>query len=349
MTKEELELFPTSESANRMLSYVTDGFYDRSYVGKWLYQVMGLEYDEAKRYAEELPYQFFPETATWGLKYHEIKWQLPVRENLSYEERRKLIYQKRDYRSPMTPRMMEYYLESVTGFEVHIADVHDAGPYGFVPPHPNVFKAFFVGDGILNTAAAKKRLEQLKQSHTIFTMNYWTAYIFDHSQVEKTQLHNINILMRLPFWRGRFFDGSERFDGSNFMDGIREYDMRVGLIYREGAFETKEAVNNAHLKIASEIRLNEAIAITGQIISYAFYFWKAVFFNGSHLMDGGLKFDEIRQPVKATAEIGVKAESISEEFDNATVTIRKNLAYFDGSLKMDGRRLLNSINRKEAI
>ena len=62
MTDEELELFPTSESALKMLSYVTPGFYDKSYVAKWMYQVMGLEYDTALKLAEELPLQFFPET-----------------------------------------------------------------------------------------------------------------------------------------------------------------------------------------------------------------------------------------------------------------------------------------------
>ena len=92
--KFNLEEFPTSESALRMLSYVSEDFYKKSYVGKWLFQVMGLEYDEARKLVEELPYQMFVETATWGLMYHELKWQLPIRNNLSYEERRKLIYQK---------------------------------------------------------------------------------------------------------------------------------------------------------------------------------------------------------------------------------------------------------------
>ena len=59
--KVDLENFPTSESAQRMLASVTPGFYDKSYVGKWLYQVMGLEFDEAKKLiAEELPLQFSP-------------------------------------------------------------------------------------------------------------------------------------------------------------------------------------------------------------------------------------------------------------------------------------------------
>lgn len=145
MEKFDLENFPTSESAKKMLSYVSDGFYDESYVGKWIFQVMGIEYDKALEKAMELPDQFFPETATWGLMYHEIKWGLPIRMNLSYEERRRLIYQKRDCRAPMTPYRMEKYLEVMTGFEVHIADMSDLGKYGFNPAHPNVFKAYFLG------------------------------------------------------------------------------------------------------------------------------------------------------------------------------------------------------------
>lgn len=143
-----LEEFPTSESAKRQLSYVTKGFYDTSYIGKWLYQVMGLEYDEAKRIVEELPMQFFPETATWGLKYHEIKWQLPIRENLSYEERRRLIYQKRDAKAPMTPCHMEQYLMRQQEFRVRVKDCHDND--GENMGHPNLFHVIFSGEGTVN-------------------------------------------------------------------------------------------------------------------------------------------------------------------------------------------------------
>lgn len=57
--KFDLENFPTSESAKRQLGYVTAGFYDRSYVGKWIFQVIGMEYDEARKILEEFPKQFF--------------------------------------------------------------------------------------------------------------------------------------------------------------------------------------------------------------------------------------------------------------------------------------------------
>lgn len=189
--KFDLEQFPTSESAKRMLSYVTSGFYDNSYVGKWLYQVMGLEYDDAKKLAEELQYQMFPETATWGLMYHEIKWGLPVRTNLSYEERRQLIYQKRDYKAPMTPYRMEKYLKDATGFEVHIADVNDSGKYGYVATHPNVFKAYFLGEGTLDSKLVFGILNSLKQSHTTYVVNDRTEIEIDNSNLEQIVLRNI--------------------------------------------------------------------------------------------------------------------------------------------------------------
>lgn len=170
MENQNLENFPTSESAKKMLSYVTDGFYDRSYVGKWLYQVMGMEYDKALRMAEDLPAQFFPEKATWGLMYHEIKWGLPVRENLPYEERRRLICQKRDTRAPMTPYRMESYLEAMTGLRVHVADCHDLGRYATGFEHPNMFQVTVIGDSKLDLAKIRKFIDSQKQSHTTYTI-----------------------------------------------------------------------------------------------------------------------------------------------------------------------------------
>ena len=99
----DLEQFPTSASAKRMIASVSEEFYEKSYVGKWLYQVMGLEWDEVRANVEILPEQVFPETATWGLMYHELKWGLPIRTNLPLDERRRLIYRKRDLRAPMNP------------------------------------------------------------------------------------------------------------------------------------------------------------------------------------------------------------------------------------------------------
>ena len=158
----DLEYFPSSEAGKQMLDSVSNGFYDNSYVGKWLFQVMGLEMDEARRIVEELPLQAFPETATWGLRYHEQKYGLPVREELSYEERRRLIYQKRDERSPMNPYRMEVILENITGRKAHVDD--ESGPV-------NTFTVELEsGNNNVDVTAAIKKLKAVKQSHVAFAV-----------------------------------------------------------------------------------------------------------------------------------------------------------------------------------
>ena len=196
MEKFDLENFPVSESAKNMVASVSDRFYDNSYVGKWLYEVMGQEYDTAREIATDILNQLFPETATWGLMYHEIKWGLPVRENLPYEERRQLIYRKRDYRVPMTPYRMEVYLKKVTGFDVRIADINDPGNYGFVALHPNIFKVYIFNQKILNSKLIHEILNNIKQSHTTYILNQQiTAINVEH--VFRDELKNVKCCIRL--------------------------------------------------------------------------------------------------------------------------------------------------------
>lgn len=168
MSDFDIENFPTSEAAERMMSTISEDFYKDSYVMKWIQQVMGLEWDDAKRLIEEeLPKQFFPETATWGLVYHELKWQLPIHENLSYEERRKLIYQKRDFKAPMTPYKMEGYIQKATGTEVHVMDCHDPGDSEYKPTHPNMFKVVVDSGREVDVRGMLEQIRNIKQSHTV--------------------------------------------------------------------------------------------------------------------------------------------------------------------------------------
>lgn len=182
--KFDLENFPISESANRMLGYVTDGFYDNSYVGKWIYQVIGEEWDSAKNIIDDFVCQLFIETATWGLRYHEIKWQLPIRDDLPYDERRRRIYQKRNYRAPITPYRMEMYLEDETKTEIHVSDANDPGEYGFGDLHPNIFKVYLIlGEESRNLHNVYGALNRLKQSHT--------TYIAEFHKKDNINIHTV--------------------------------------------------------------------------------------------------------------------------------------------------------------
>ena len=164
----DLERFPWSDSANRMLTYVTKGWYDKSYVGKWIYEVMGRELDLATVHIEELPYQMFIDTATWGLKYHEIKYGLPVREDLSYEERRRLLREKKNTKAPMTPWRMEQILKGVTDYDVQVHDCNEPGHYF---SHPNIFSVQLEGETEVELGEVKSKVDKLKQSHTVYLLS----------------------------------------------------------------------------------------------------------------------------------------------------------------------------------
>lgn len=420
--KIDLENFPTSQSAQNMLATVTPGFYDQSYVGKWLYQVMGLEFDEAERLiAEELPLQFFPETATWGLMYHELKWGLPVRDYLSYDERRKLIYEKRDQRAPMTPYRMETMLANVTGFWANIADIHDGGKYGYKVSHPNTFIAVFVGDGSLNTKAVKRLLDSAKQSHTTYTIIDRMDTVLDCTTLEQMLLRNINIKAAVPFWRAALLDGSGYLDGSMLLDSMREYNLILGLMYRQGEFYTPQSIDLNRMRIWLQYGVTEqytglrsrqemavyfwpALRLDGSVLldgsetlnwsrqdwptaikyrlgqlftqneaiirrlriplktelseDYAsgrveydgeVHFWTALKLDGSAKLDGSELLDKSRQPWPVSAAVASTIPRISEEMEDVTLITRKDLAYLNGSLRLDGTRILDSEYHKEAI
>ena len=161
----DLELFPTSASAKRMIGSVSEEFYAKSYVAKWLYQVMGLEWDAVWEIIESIPEQAFVETATWGLMYHEMKWGLPVRENLDYATRRRLIYEKRDVKKPMNPWAMERIIYDMTGRASRVMDSHDNPA---IPP--NTFVAEIESaETDIDICAVLRKIRELKQSHVAFT------------------------------------------------------------------------------------------------------------------------------------------------------------------------------------
>lgn len=363
MEKFNLENFPTSESAKKMLSYVSDGFYDESYVGKWIFQVMGIEYDKALEIAMGLPDQFFPETATWGLTYHEIKWGLPVRTNLPYEERRRLIYQKRDYRAPMTPYRMEKYLADATGFEVHIADINDPGEYGFIAPHPNVFKAYFLGEGSLNTKVVFEILNNLKQSHTVFTVNDRVEVELDNRDLEEIVFRNIWFKMRIPFWYDYIYDGSWLLDGSIILNNQRRYGLILGFRFNEGEFYTIEEIRllSVMFRIA-KVRNDSAVCARVKFRS-GINFWGVRCFDGSWDLDGSILVDAKRRyglslgtrdkfgvesltkEVKLSA-LEAKFKQYAQESIAAGVNIRFmidfwKLRYLNGDWLLDGGQILN--------
>lgn len=110
----DLEHFPTNETALRMMERISP-IYDRSYVGKWIFEIMGMEMGEARAYFEELRQQPFPERTTWAIEYWERRYAITPKPTDDLETRRRNIIMKRGARLPMNPARVEQIVDSLTG------------------------------------------------------------------------------------------------------------------------------------------------------------------------------------------------------------------------------------------
>ncbi|MCD8308880.1 MAG: YmfQ family protein [Clostridia bacterium] len=155
----DIEKFPTSEAAQRMLSRVSP-IYDNSYVGKWLFEVMGIEMDEARQLVESLRDQCFLERCTWGMRYWEERYGLTVDESADLETRRAACIAKRGKKQPMSPAALEDILEAVTGRGINITE--DNGNYRFTV-------AIEEGDNVVDYDALITKLDTVKPSHLAYS------------------------------------------------------------------------------------------------------------------------------------------------------------------------------------
>lgn len=161
----DINNFPTKVSAKRMLSRIT-GIYGKSYVGKWIFEVMGAEIDPAWERVKELRLQASPVTATWGLKYWEQRYGIETDLTLSLEERRKRIIERRMPRLPINPARLEAMLSEICGRDVAIKE--NIAPY--------TFGIYIESSGNNNSVVDMNRLfallNKVKPAHQRYRMSF---------------------------------------------------------------------------------------------------------------------------------------------------------------------------------
>jgi hypothetical protein len=160
----DLERFPTSPTAKRMLKTVSP-IYDEAYVGKWLFQVMGIEMDEAWQFFEELRLQSFPETATWGIVYWEQRYHIAPDNSLTLEERRQRVIIKRGKRKPMNPARMEQFTMAVSQRQTVVTERNEE--YVF-------FIAILPGEAAVDYHELIDTIKSVKPSHLAFKVLFET-------------------------------------------------------------------------------------------------------------------------------------------------------------------------------
>ena len=122
------ETIITSETADRMLDRVSP-IYDNSYVGLWMFEAIGREYDKAWYIVRTLPDQLFPETVTWAIELWERRYGIVPQPSQTLEERRAAILAARTIPAPFTPAVLEKFIYNLTGRTSEI--VSYVRPYTF--------------------------------------------------------------------------------------------------------------------------------------------------------------------------------------------------------------------------
>ena len=155
----------TSPSGQRMLSRVSP-IYDDSYVGLWLFQAIGLEYDGLWEIMRTLPDQLMPETATWGLPLWERKYHLPS--TGTDEERRARIAKAQRRFAPFTPAKLESWILELFGVEVKVTEL--------TPPNRFSIQVISGAEGNSNVMRMiRDFVKKVKPSHLIFDMAFQSS------------------------------------------------------------------------------------------------------------------------------------------------------------------------------
>lgn len=151
----EIENFPTNEVAKRMLEMVSP-IYDDAYVGKWLFQVIGVQTEIAQSAVLGVLNEAFPETATYSLPWWENLYGIEPNEGATTDERRKKILSKRYTRRPLNPARIEAKIAEATGREVVLHE--NTAPYTYDVEIKN-------GDTPINMDAVHAIIEETRQSN----------------------------------------------------------------------------------------------------------------------------------------------------------------------------------------
>lgn len=128
----------TSQEAATFLRMVTKGFYSDSYIGLWIFEVIGREWDEMREWAEGLKDEIFPQTCTWTIAIWEWLYGIEPDESLSLEFRRQRILAKICALRPINPEVIRRGVAALIGTDPEGVEVNDfVGPYRFeVILHP---------------------------------------------------------------------------------------------------------------------------------------------------------------------------------------------------------------------
>ena len=147
----------TSETAQKMIDFVSPVYGD-SYVGLWLFQVIGAALDDVCKIVEQLRYEMNASTADILLAQWERQYGLAEDSSLTTEQRRARIIAKKQSRGPCNPaRLAAMVSAALGGVEVDIQE--------------NVAQNTFlvnIREGVPSLVPAVAVIERMKPAHLVY-------------------------------------------------------------------------------------------------------------------------------------------------------------------------------------
>lgn len=306
-----------SPKAKELLGWMPQ-VYGNAYVLLWLLEVIGTELEEMEGWSKDLEHQVVPQTATWSLPYWEERYQVPVNPEAPLEKRRADVLLRMWQRAPINPYKLEEMLTSMTGLPAKVEE--NTGK--------NHFTVRFEGyTGAEGYYLATEELDRLKPAHLIYTIQYLHDFLiqaqvdYDVGMIVTTELiargkENLGYTKQL-------LDGSRLLDGSWRLNGYQQAGETTDLYEAACSWNTELQFQKVSIaaKQIHQVFLQQSIR------------------TGSRMNLSG----SVPQSVQAvTPSVTVQAAATCKTGYMAEIEVRKNLWRLDGTVRLDGSRMLNA-------
>lgn len=161
-TTELMQKILTSPEAQKITGYVSP-IYGQSYVGLWLFQVIGLELDVLKNGVNDILNQAFPQTATWGLKYWEQEYGITPPADATIDQRRRDVLVKIQQRAPANPYRIELMVGKSAGAPAKVTE----------RTAKNTFTVTITAlPQNIDSDKVKSVIDQIKPAHLIYNLQF---------------------------------------------------------------------------------------------------------------------------------------------------------------------------------
>lgn len=133
----------------------------------------------------------------------------------------------------------------------------------------------------------------------------------------------------ISFWNCALYNGPARYDGALQYDAGRRYGMRAAAADRAG-IHTAQAVTHKQCRLSTKLRGRETI-------------------KAGYIKNHSCRAENPEPGEKSRMRIHMEIISVCGKIDNVHAETRRNVAYFDGTLRYDGTAKYDALYRKEGI